>query len=123
WVTPPVYTGRPPVMLPGLHPGGTAQATAAVSVPAGSQLMVRSTGKVRFTIVRKGGLEDAPAEAHTALPAGRAEHRFIIKSDGAAVLHGVGSSDLAWNFTAIPDRAPTIDLIKDPERQARGSLR
>jgi uncharacterized protein (TIGR02302 family) len=39
------------------------------------------------------------------------------------VLHGVGSSDLAWNFTAIPDRAPTIDLIKDPERQARGSLR
>ena len=39
------------------------------------------------------------------------------------MLHGVGSSDLAWNFTAIPDRAPTIELIKDPERQARGSLR
>ncbi len=75
------------------------------------------------TIVRKGGLEDAPAEARAALPAGSEEHRFIIKSDGAAVLHGVGSSDLAWNFTAIPDRAPTIDLIKDPERQARGSLR
>ena len=123
WVTPPVYTGRPPVMLPGLHPGGTAQTVAAVSVPAGSQLVVRSTGNVRFTIVRKGGLDDAPAEARTALPAGSEEHRFIIKSDGAAVLHGVGSSDLAWNFTAIPDRAPTIDLIKDPERQARGSLR
>ena len=123
WVTPPVYTGRPPVMLPGLHPGGTAQTMAAVSVPAGSQLVVRSTGNVRFTIVRKGGLEDAPAEARAALPAGSEEHRFVIKSDGAAVLHGVGSSDLAWNFTAIPDRAPTIDLIKDPERQARGSLR
>ena len=26
WVTPPVYTGRPPVMLPGLRPGETAQA-------------------------------------------------------------------------------------------------
>jgi uncharacterized protein (TIGR02302 family) len=39
------------------------------------------------------------------------------------VLHGVGSSDLVWTFTAIPDRAPTIELIKDPERQARGSLR
>ena len=28
WVTPPNYTGRPPVMLPGLRPGETAQAAA-----------------------------------------------------------------------------------------------
>jgi len=28
-----------------------------------------------------------------------------------------------WSFTAIPDRAPTIELIRDPERQARGALR
>jgi uncharacterized protein (TIGR02302 family) len=123
WVTPPVYTGRPPVMLPGLRPGETAQTTTAVSVPAGSQLVVRSTGHVRFDIVRKGGVEDVPSEAHAALPAGSEERRFVIKGDGAVVLHGVGSSDLAWNFTAIPDRAPTIELIKDPERQARGSLR
>ena len=127
WVTPPVYTGRPPVMLPGLRPGETAQNTGLamtpVSVPAGSQLVVRSTGHVRFDVVRKGGIEDAPPEAHAALPAGSEERRFVIKGDGAAVLHGVGSNDLTWNFTAIPDRAPTIELIKDPERQARGSLR
>ena len=47
----------------------------------------------------------------------------MIKGDGSAALHGVGGNDLVWNFTAIPDRAPTIELIKDPERQARGSLR
>ncbi len=123
WVTPPVYTGRPPVMLPGLRPGENAQAMTTVSVPAGSQLVVRSTGHVRFDIVRKGGIEDVPFEAHAALPAGSEERRFVIKGDGSAVLHGVGSNDLAWNFTAIPDRAPTIELIKDPERQARGSLR
>jgi uncharacterized protein (TIGR02302 family) len=123
WVTPPVYTGRPPVMLPGLRPGEPAQAMTPVSVPAGSQLVVRSTGHVRFDIQRKGGIEDAPPEAHATLPAGSEEHRFVIKGDGSAVLHGVGSSDLAWTFTAIPDRAPTIELIKDPERQARGSLR
>jgi uncharacterized protein (TIGR02302 family) len=123
WVTPPVYTGRPPVMLPGLRPGEAAQMMAPVSVPAGSQLVVRSTGNVRFDIVRKGGLEDAQPDAHAALPAGSAERRFVIKDDGAVILHGVGSSDLTWNFTVIPDRAPTIELIKDPERQARGSLR
>jgi len=132
WVTPPVYTGRPPVMLPGLRPGETAQntglATAPVAVPAGSQLVIRATGNVRFDVVRRGGLEDAPADAragspHAALPAGSEERRFLIKGDGAAVLRGVGSRDLTWTFTAIPDRAPTIELIKDPERQARGSLR
>ena len=66
WVTPPVYTGRPPVMLPGLRPGEAAQATAPVAVPAGSQLVIRSTGNVRFDVVRKGGLEDAPPDARAA---------------------------------------------------------
>ena len=123
WVTPPVYTGRPPVMLAGLRPGETAHATAPVSVPAGSQLVIRSTGNVRFDVVSKGGLVDAPPDPHVALPAGSAERRLLIKGDGSAVLHGVGGGDLTWTFTAIPDRAPTIELLKDPERQARGSLR
>jgi uncharacterized protein (TIGR02302 family) len=38
-------------------------------------------------------------------------------------VHGLSGGDLVWTFTAIPDRAPTIELIKDPERQARGALR
>ena len=33
------------------------------------------------------------------------------------------AADLVWNFTAIPDRAPNVELIRDPERQARGALR
>ncbi len=123
WITPPVYTARPPVMLQGLRPGDTAQATAPVAVPAGSQLVIRATGKVNFEIVRHGGLEDAPAEARAPLPAGTEERRLIIKGDGSAAVHGVLGSDLVWNFTAIPDRAPTIELTKDPERQARGALR
>jgi uncharacterized protein (TIGR02302 family) len=123
WVTPPVYTGRPPVMLQGLRPGDTAQASTPVAVPAGSQLVVRATGKVSFDIVRRGGLEDAPAEARAPLPAGTEERRLIIKSDGSAAVHGVLGNDLVWNFTAIPDRAPTIELTKDPERQARGALK
>ena len=94
-----------------------------MAVPAGSQLVIRATGKVRFDIVRHGGIEDAPAEARAPLPAGTEERRLVIKSDGSAAVHGVCGSDLVWNFTAIPDRAPTIELTKDPERQARGALR
>jgi uncharacterized protein (TIGR02302 family) len=57
------------------------------------------------------------------LPAGTEERRLLIKGDGSAAVHGVLGSDLVWNFTAIPDRAPNIELIRDPERQARGALR
>jgi uncharacterized protein (TIGR02302 family) len=125
WITPPVYTGRPPVMLPGLRPGETAQnaPAAAVAVPSGSQLVIRATGKVHFDIIRKGGIEDAPAEARAPLPAGTEERRLVITGDGSAAVHSVLGSDLVWNFTAIPDRTPTIELIRDPERQARGALR
>ena len=122
WVTPPVYTGRPPVMLPGMRPGETAQNAPPVAVPAGSQLVVRATGNVRFDVASKGGLEDAKADPKEPLPNGASERRFVIKGDGAAVLHGVGN-ELIWAFTAIPDHAPTIEFVRDPERQARGSLR
>jgi uncharacterized protein (TIGR02302 family) len=123
WVTPPLYTGRAPVMLPGLRPGESAQAAAPVSVPAGSVLVVRGTGSVHFDIAHKGGLEDAAPDAHATLPAGTEERRFVIKGDGSAALHGVVGTDLTWNFVAVPDKPPSIALIKEPQRQARGALR
>jgi uncharacterized protein (TIGR02302 family) len=122
WVAPPIYTGRPPVMLSGLRPGEPVEASAPVAVPVGSQLVVRGTGDVRFQIARNGALIDAAADPHVVLPKGTTEQRFVIKGDASAVLRGVGG-DLTWAFTAIPDRAPTIALIKPPERQARGSVR
>ena len=123
WVTPPVYTGRPPVMLLGLRPGETAQPAPPVAVPVGSQLVIRATGKLGFEIAHHGEIEPAPAEARAPLPAGTEERRLLIKGNGSAAVHGILGSDLVWNFTAIPDRAPNIELIKDPERQARGALR
>ncbi|HEU4661450.1 MAG TPA: TIGR02302 family protein [Pseudolabrys sp.] len=123
WVNPPLYTGRPPIMLSGLRSGEAAQEqTGAIAVPVGSELVVRGTGQVRFDVVAKGGLEDAKADKHQPASKGAVERRLVIKGNGSATLQGAGT-DLVWNFTAIPDKAPTIDLIRDPERQARGSLR
>jgi uncharacterized protein (TIGR02302 family) len=124
WVTPPVYTGRPPVMLPGLRPGETAHAAAKpVAVPVGSHLVVRATGDVRLDVGKRGGLEDATGDdGKGPLPKGVTEKRFTITGDGGAVLHGAGGG-LAWSFTAIPDRAPTIALVGKPQGLARGSLK
>jgi len=124
WVNPPLYTGRAPIMLPGLRPGETPPKEAnAIAVPVGSQLVVRATGQVRLDIVKHGGLEDVAADARMPLPKGTEERHFAIKNNGSAVLRGVGGADVVWNFSAIPDRAPAISLIRDPERLARGAMR
>ena len=58
WVSPPTYTGRPPVILQGLRPGEPVQTAANLSVPAGSTLVIRATG-IHLDVVASGGLERA----------------------------------------------------------------
>jgi uncharacterized protein (TIGR02302 family) len=131
WVTPPDYTGRPPIMLSGLRPGQSAQEQAAaqdqerapISVPTGSQLVVRATDDVGVDVTTTGGLVSATANSKAApVPNGTKEHRLVIKGDGTAALRAAGNN-LVWTFKAIPDRAPKIALLKAPEPQASGSLR
>jgi uncharacterized protein (TIGR02302 family) len=123
WVTPPAYTGKPPIILAGIHPGEAArpegERAESISVPVGSTLVVRATGKVNLDVSGKGGV--TPAKEDIGAPAGTQEYRFKIAGSGAATLHGVGD-DLVWSFNAIPDRPPTIALAKDPEQQNRGAL-
>src|SRR5215831_11185749 len=49
--------GRPPVILPGLRPGEPVQSAAALSVPAGSVLLIRATG-IHLDVVASGGLAE-----------------------------------------------------------------
>jgi uncharacterized protein (TIGR02302 family) len=123
WVAPPAYTGRPPIILPGIHPGETnaaaVQTDGPINVPVNSTLVVRATGKLKLELSTSGGLAAAKEEGHP--PAGAEEHRFIIAGTGAATLRGAGEN-LVWPFNAVPDKPPTIELLKDPEQQSRGSL-
>jgi uncharacterized protein (TIGR02302 family) len=121
WVSPPTYTGKPPVILPGLHAGETMHAASAVSVPVGSVLIVRTSGKANIQVHVSGGLAAAP-EQQAKVPSGTEEYRFKISARGSAVLRGATSDDIVWAFNAIPDRAPNIALTKDPEPQARGAV-
>ena len=58
WVTPPAYTGRAPILLPGIrHDEPAPGETAAVLVPAGSELVVRATGLSSIDLVFSGGLD------------------------------------------------------------------
>jgi uncharacterized protein (TIGR02302 family) len=123
WVSPPAYTNRPPIILPGIHPGEHAQAlSAAIAVPAGSVLVIRASGKAHVDVETTGGLAEAAGDQRPQAPIGTEEHRYTISERGTATLRGITEDDLTWTFNAIPDRPPTIALAKDPEPQARGAL-
>jgi uncharacterized protein (TIGR02302 family) len=121
WISPPPYTGRPPVILPGLRPGEPVQTAATLSVPAGSTLVIRATG-IHLDVATSGGLAEPPSGAQSSNAKGTEERRFVINDVGAATVRGAAASDVTWQFTAIPDKPPTIALAKEPEGQARGAL-
>ena len=85
---------------------------------SGSTLLVRSSGGAIDVVVGGGVTEVAPSEQ---APKGTNERHFKITGDGTAHVRAPSGQPL-WRFAATPDRAPTISLAKDPERQARGSL-
>jgi uncharacterized protein (TIGR02302 family) len=119
WITPPLYTGKSPLLLPGLRPGELALTAASYAVPIGSILVVRASGKSGLDIVTRGELKEAPAAAKP--PAGTEERRYTVDGAGAATIQGYGD-DVTWSFTAIPDRPPTIALSKDPEARPQGAM-
>ncbi|WOH67060.1 TIGR02302 family protein [Bradyrhizobium sp. BWA-3-5] len=118
WVTPPNYTGKPPIILSAANKDAASPESGPLSVPAGSTLLVRSSGGTIDVVVGGGVTEIAPSEQ---APKGTNERHFKITADGTAHVRAPSGQPL-WRFAATPDRAPTISLAKDPERQARGSL-
>ena len=121
WLTPPRYTGKPPIILSAANKDsgtGNAASTGPLPVPAGSTLIVRSSGG-SLDVTVSGNIADAvPTEQ---APQGTNERHFTIAGDGTAQVRSP-SGQPQWKFSAVPDRAPSISLTKDPERQARGSL-
>ena len=118
WVNPPVYTGKPPIILSAANKEAAGVQSWPLPVPSGSTLIVRSSGGTLDVVASGGIAETAPAEQ---APQGTNEKHFTIAGEGTVHVRAP-SGQPQWSFSAIPDRAPTISLAKDPERQARGSL-
>jgi uncharacterized protein (TIGR02302 family) len=118
WVTPPLYTGKPPIILSAANKEASLPAAGPLPVPAGSTLIVRSSGGTLDVVAGGGVTEAVPAQQ---APKGTNERHFTIAGDGTVHVRAP-SGQPQWRFSASPDRAPTIALAKDPERQARGSL-
>ncbi|MGQ4275033.1 TIGR02302 family protein [Terrihabitans sp. B22-R8] len=134
WVTPPAYTGRPPIFLTNAQPADTERAAitdqpAALSVPAGSVLVIRTSGggaEIEATGGARAVEVDAaqttsgapPVAAGTAI----AEHRFSLDSDAQISARPRSGDTRHWRFAIVPDRAPEIAFQSVPRLDERGAL-
>ena len=120
WVTPPAYTGKPPLILPGVRAGEPHQAALVQTVPTGSVLVIRASGASRLEVVTSGGLAEASRDGAPAPPAGTEEHRYTITDRGTATLRGVLDEDVTFTFAAIPDARRRSRSPRIPSRSCAG---
>lgn len=110
WITPPAYTGVAPVFLRPEQP--------AVSVPAGSHLVVNVTGGSGEPSLALNG-DVTPFHA---LDAASWQAERDVGTSGTLSVQRRGGSQ-SWTLTAIPDSPPTATFSEPPApaRTTRGS--
>lgn len=132
WVTPPLYTSEPPIYLTG-ESAQLRDASAPISVPEGSILVVRTqgagemvmtfagTGDAEPTVIEpEAGGKAADPELEKLLPV---ERRLDLQSTGVVELTSGEETLLQFVFAVRPDDEPEIRLIDDPEEQLSGALK
>ena len=131
WVTPPAYTGKPPVFLT----ADINQQTTAFAVPENSDLALRVTGgSGEETLVftdSAGATRDMAPEGAAGDPAKPAPatgistvRQFLGKltTDGTLSLKSGGQELATWSFAVTPDKPPVIRFSGEPQRAVNGAL-
>jgi uncharacterized protein (TIGR02302 family) len=132
WVTPPGYTGRPPVFLTAARPvedGAAAivEGEESFRVPAGSILVIRTSGGEARVEAGDGARpveDDAAATPRGTTPpaVGVRQSQYALDRDATVTAHADGSAPYAWRFAVVPDAAPTIAFTAPPGFNDRGAL-
>jgi uncharacterized protein (TIGR02302 family) len=130
WITPPSYTGRPPIMLAdggfsGLRP--QERPASPIEIPDRSVLVVRGSGTALGPLsLESPGDNGATRRSEAPAPVGAtdvAELKLDVRKSGVVSVYGGGTQILSWPLVVIPDHPPKIALTKEPERTPRGGLK
>jgi uncharacterized protein (TIGR02302 family) len=124
WITPPDYTGLPPIYLGGdpNQAGGAVTASVEpgkpIAVPAGSTVLVQVHGGRRAPQLALDGANSdfTPLDAsdfNITAKLGEAHHLAVIQG---------GSTLAAYDLAIVPDLPPTAEWTDKPKLTARGAL-
>ncbi|TIS91026.1 TIGR02302 family protein [Mesorhizobium sp.] len=131
WVTPPAYTGKPPVFLT----ADANQAASTFTVPQGSDVSLRVTGgsgEETLSYADAAGnaraIDPTGPQAAGAKPAANPATSKVrqftgkLTTDGTLTLKS-GDDDLGhWAFAMIPDKPPQIRFVGEPKRAVNGAF-
>lgn len=129
WVTPPAYTGKPPIFLTAEN-NNTA---TTFTVPEGSEIALRvagGDGVEQLGFVNAAGLtrQIEPQATEKAEEPVRPQIGAPLQFAGTLTENGTlslksGDTELRqWAFTVIPDTPPSVRFVDEPKRTANGSL-
>lgn len=135
WVTPPAYTGKPPIFLtaPVATAASVNQAAPAFTVPEGSDVSLRVTGgsgeETLSYADASGNARAIDPQAATAKPPANpappsAVRQFTDKltANGTLTLKSADDELGRWAFAVIPDKPPQIRFVGEPKRAANGAF-
>ena len=120
WITPPNYTGRPPVLLTSPETLRQLAEKGEIVVPENSSLVLRFNNARKPGVKLAKPLEDGSpgetiAEPKLAQKQGSAVHEAKVTLDRPiTVVASEGSRDLhTWRITLIPDTPPVAEIAGD----------
>jgi uncharacterized protein (TIGR02302 family) len=128
WVTPPVYTGLPPIVLADGNEtvGAGAESFRALSVPERSELIVRThapQGETVSLVTSRDGADVKTIEPKQGGSQGLIEFNVALNEPVSADVRIGGQTVSKWRFDLIKDQAPSINLMGTPTTTPRGALR
>ncbi len=128
WVSPPRYTGRPPVLLTGERgTDRTSEAPAPIAVPQGSQLIIRAPLDAGVAITARFGETEPVAvtstEPGTAAAAAPAEYQVSLEKSGTVDISLDNHAVFSWTFEVLADGPPSIAFAQEPDFTATQALR
>lgn len=127
WVTPPEYTGKPPIFLT----GNTTGLPDVITVPEGSEMLVRIVGgsgseEVIFetseVAIAMPPQEDPKATTAANRSPDARSFRHSPAGDGTLVVRQGQDIAERWQFALIPDDKPVIAFDGRPSRAVNGAL-
>ncbi|AQS42235.1 MAG: Putative transmembrane protein [Candidatus Tokpelaia hoelldobleri] len=120
WVTPPAYTGKPPVYLTRQGDGESA----LISVPQGSLVTIRLTGSNRRArLYRNPGTSWFATPIMPDKPRTDDNEVYTIPLQKSALLRLVTPGYTKnWQFQVTPDLPPAITWKQAPQRALNGTL-
>jgi len=117
WITPPRYTGRPPIFLAGSGKNQTMR-QGVISVPAGSELVVRFNNADRPAIVMSAADAGRDAAKTTLdVPAtgpGTFELRKKLTQSARLAAQDASGTLGEWEIQVVPDKAPVAEITGGP---------